>query len=104
LILFASQPAATYAFASPSVYVNNFNDLIRNTDNFGGAASHELGHRLLGVGELDYDSHNPNIMMFGSVPNRDQSKTLAWLNPNSPLWKFTPSQISQLFQKCLKSR
>ena len=86
--------------ATPSLYWN----VVQSTNpqgatTFAGSyGAHEIAHRLLGVGDLGYDSSAKNIMMFDKAPVDAQYAAL--LDPNSSMWSFTPGQIGTLFQKC----
>ena len=92
---------AQSSLLSPRVYVNNIP--FGGTDAIGGVGAHELGHEFTGIGDLPYSAQGANIFMFDTAPPfnpQGPSQTGALLNPNSPLWRFTPQQVSSLYKKC----
>ena len=87
-------------FFSPRVYVNNTGEY---TDVIGGVGAHELGHEFTGIRDLAYNAQSANIFMFDKAPpfsSQGPSQAGAFLNPNSPLWQFTPQQVSTLYKNC----
>ena len=90
-------------YLSPRVYVNNIPDGARTADVLEGVGAHELGHEFTGFGDLPYSTQNTNILMFDNAPaysSQSPSQAGAFANSNSPLWKFTPQQVSTLYKKC----
>jgi len=96
----------TSTLAGINVYVDNIKGYPTNVPvatNIGNAATHELGHGVLGglfgTGDVAYDRANPNTMMLDQA-GKDQ--ILAYNDPNSPLWKYSPAQMKALYDDCLK--
>jgi RHS repeat-associated protein len=81
---------------SPRVWVNNL-PAYSAPGLVGSVGLHELAHYWLGR-EQPYNAANLNTLMFDNMT--PDTQTAALLNPNSNVWKLTPSQIGSLFQKC----
>jgi len=69
----------------------------------GTVGAHELGHPILGVGDLAFRAYDPELRGLMSINNNTNNAYNAYLTAGvPPALQFTPGQIAKLFERCKK--
>jgi RHS repeat-associated protein len=98
---------ATYLLflhATPAVYVNNITNAFSSfsastvSNVLGTVGTHELVHRITGIGDLPYDQNNPNDLM--SIDNMPKGQAGSLLQSGG--LQLTGAELQQLLSQCLK--